>query len=227
MAQITTLTFDFLKDLKENNHKEWFQENKDRYEASREEMIAFAEDVLNKVREFDIIDTPSGKKSLYRIYRDVRFSKDKTPYKSYWSGSFSRAGAERRGGMYFGIEPNNTMIGGGFWGPNKEDLLHIRKQLEADASPLEEVLHSAEFKEYFGIMEGEQLKTSPKGFDKMHPNVALLRYKQYLVMKKFNDKEVLSPHFSNVLAEGFRKMLPFLNCFTEYLTTDMNGESIV
>jgi len=227
MAQITSLTFDFLKDLKENNHKEWFQQNKDRYEASREEMIAFAEDVLQQVNEFDVIETPSGKKSLYRIYRDVRFSKDKTPYKNHWSGSFRRAGAERRGGMYFGIEPNNTMMGGGFWGPNKEDLLHIRKQLEADAQPLEEILQSTDFQGYFGNMEGEQLKTCPKGFEKTHPKVALLRYKQYLVMKKFSDKEVLSPNFSSMIAEGFQKMLPFLNCFTEYLTTDMNGESLI
>ena len=227
MAKITAITFDFLNDLRENNNKEWFQENKNRYEASHLEMIAFAEEVIRLVNDFDVIETASGKKSLYRIYRDVRFSKDKTPYKTHWSGQLKRAGQSRRGGMYFGIEPNNSMIGGGFWGPNKDDLLLIRKQIEMDADLLRDVLENESFKDFFGGMSGDQVKTAPKGFEKTHPNIDLLRYKQYLIGKHYNDNEVLRKDFAEQIAEGFRKMMPFFQCFTEYLTTDLNGESLI
>ncbi len=228
MSQITNTTFDFLNDLKENNHKEWFQANKKRYEASHAEVIAFADELLSQVNEFDVIETASGKKSLMRIYRDIRFSKDKTPYKSHWAGGFRRAGADRRGGMYFHIQPGNkSMIGGGFWGPNKEDLLLIRNQIASDAQPLRDVLSSEAFTSYFGRMNGEQVKTAPKGFAKDHENIDLLKYKQYLISKTFSDDEVLSADFVGLVAKGFKQMLPFFDCFTDYLTTTLNGESII
>ena len=116
MATIKQSNLDFLKKIKKNNNREWFTEHKDAYEQEREIVIEFADDLLSKIKKHDNIETVSGKKSLYRIYRDVRFSKDKTPYKTIWSGSFSRATKLLRGGYYFHIEPGNSFIGGGFWG---------------------------------------------------------------------------------------------------------------
>ena len=226
MSIISSTTFSFLADLKANNNRPWFEENRARFEASKAETIAFADELIGLVNKFDVIDTPYGKKALYRIYRDIRFSKDKTPYKSHWGIFLKRSGASRRGGLYLHIQPrNNTFLGGGFWGPNKDDLLLIRKQIEADADPLRDALNQPEFKSYFGQLQGDQLKTAPKGFDKEHPEIDLLRHKQFVVSHKFTDMEVLSKGFPQQVAEGFSKMMPFLNAMTEYLTTDLNGES--
>lgn len=121
MSQISNDTLTFLKELKENNNKLWFDENKASYESARLEVSLFAERVIELVNEFDVIETPSGKKALYRIYRDIRFSKDKSPYKNYFGGYLRRAGAQRRGGLVFHIEPNGkTMLGGGFWDQTKK-----------------------------------------------------------------------------------------------------------
>ena len=114
--------FNFLVSLKERNERTWFNDHKKLYEESHFIMIDFAESVLNEIRKHDDIETASGKKSLFRIYRDVRFSKDKKPYKTSWSGSFKRATNTLRGGYYFHIEPGNTYIAGGFFGPNAVDL---------------------------------------------------------------------------------------------------------
>ncbi len=227
MAVITKENFQFLKKLQKNNNRDWFNENKEEYLKQHQNTIDFADLLLNKISTHDNIETPTGKKSLYRIYRDVRFSKDKSPYKSHWAGGFKRATNELRGGYYFHIEPGNSMLGGGFWGPNKEDLLRIREDIASNASDLRKVLDSKSFKDTFGSLQGEQLKTAPKGFDKEHPDVDLLRYKQFIISTRFTDEEVLSPDFVNKVNEGFKKMRPFLDYMSESVTTDSNGTSIV
>lgn len=224
---ITKLTLDFLDDLKKNNNREWFQENKSRYDLSHQEMVNFADSLLKLMNEDDVIETVSGKKSLFRIYRDVRFSKNKLPYKTNRSGSFRRAGAQRRGGYYFSIEPGNSMIGGGFYAPNKDDLQHLRSQIDTDASPLRNALAQKEFKTFYGELLGEQLKTAPRGFEVDHPNIDLLRYKNFYVMHAFTDEEVLSEDFVEKVAKGLQALRPFFDAMTEYLTTDLNGESLV
>ena len=227
MAHITQYTLDFLKDLKANNNRDWFTENKPRYEKSHKEMYTFAESIIERLNEFDSISTPSGKKSLYRIYRDVRFSKNKDPYKTNRSGSFSREGADRRGGYYFSISPGETIIGGGFYQPNADDLNLIRKQIEMDASPLRKVLNSKNFKQTFGELLGEQLKTAPRGFEKDDPNIDLLRYKSFYVFKTFSDKELLADNFESKVIEVYKAIQPFFNVMTDYLTTDLNGEPTI
>jgi len=227
MANISTLTFEFLTDLAANNNRDWFTENKSRYEHSHKEMYLFAENVLRRMAEFDSISTPSGKKSLFRIYRDVRFSKNKEPYKTNRSGSFAREGADKRGGYYFHIAPSNSFIGGGFFQPNKDDLNLIRKQIEMDASPLREVLENKKFKKYYGQLLGEQLKTAPRGFDKEDPNIDLLRHKSFYVMHEFTDQEVLEDDFEERVIEGYKILQNFFDVMTFYLTTDLNGESTI
>lgn len=227
MSCITKHTFTFLKNLKKNNTKPWFEAHRADYEQSHAEVLCFVEKLQEAMQAYDVIEPVSPKRSLMRIYRDIRFSKDKTPYKIFWGGSLKRAGAERRGGMVFRIQPGNSYIAGGFWAPNKEDLLHIRRQIAADPGPLRDVLGSKAFKNYFGALYGEQLKTAPKGFDKEHPDIDLLNYKQFLVKHMFTDKEVLQEDYVEQVAKGFSNMQPFFDAMTEYLTTDLNGVSLL
>ncbi len=227
MAHISLGNYEYLESLKKNNNKSFFDKHKDRYLQYHEEMIAFADALLFEVKKFDEIDTPSGKKSLMRIYRDVRFSKDKTPYKTHWGGGFHRAGAERRGGYYYHIEKNNSFIGGGFWAPNTKDLLHIRQQINYHAKPLRDVLNDKKFKSYFGQLQGETLKSAPKGFDKENENIDLINHKEFIISHKFSHGETMEKDFHKKMATGFKNMLPLFNVLTEYLTTDLNGESLL
>ena len=224
MTKIKKSSIDFIQKLKRNNNRDWFAIHKSEYEQNRENLIEFADGLLVKLNQHDNIETVSGKKSIYRIYRDIRFSKDKTPYKTYWSGSFKRATKLLRGGYYFHIEPKNSFLGGGFWGPSSADLKLIRENILIYGDELKEILNSKEFVNTFGKLQGEQLKTVPKGFDKNHKHIDLLRYKQFLLIKNFSDKEVLSTDFEDKLNEGFKAMRPFFNFMSEALTTDANGE---
>lgn len=227
MAQLTKESLEFLTTLKANNDRDWFNANKDEYLKQHETIIEFADELLEKLNKHDNIETPTGKKSLFRIYRDVRFSKDKSPYKTNWAGGFKRATKHLRGGYYFHIEPDNVFVGGGFWAPNKDDLQRIREDIVTDASELRSIITSKDFVKTFGKLEGEQLKSCPKGFDKDHPDIDLLRYKQFIVSKKFSKKEALSKDFSEMVDDTFQKMRPFFDYMSVSVTTDTNGVSIV
>lgn len=219
--------FTFLKQLKKNNNRDWFNAHKDRYLEEHEAIAAFAEALLHEMNRHDVIETASGKKSLHRIYRDTRFSKEKTPYKTNWSGSFRRATKARRGSYYFHIEPGNTFIGGGFWGPEPDDLKRIRDEFAYDAKPFRKIIGTKTFRDTFGELYGEQIKTTPKGYSADDPAIDLLRYKQFLLIRHFSDKEVMSENFLKEVNNGFRKMRPFLDYMTGVLTTDTNGISLV
>lgn len=227
LALIPQSSFDFLKALKKNNDRDWFNANKDYYLRELQPIERFADELLSELNKHDVIETPSGKKSLHRIYRDIRFSKEKTPYKTNWSGSFRRATKQRRGGYYFHIEPGNSFIAGGFWGPNPEDLKRIREDISYDPLPLRKILKNKNFITMFSTLQGEQIKTTPKGFDPNDPAIDLLRYKQFLVIRNFTDKEVLNPHFSKEVVKTFLGMRPFFDYMSEVLSTDVNGISII
>ncbi len=219
--------FDFLKQLKKNNNRDWFATHKERYLSQLSQIEAFADTLLIEMNKHDVIETLSGKKSLFRIYRDTRFSKDKTPYKTHWSGSFKRATKKRRGGYYFHIEPGNSFVAGGFWVPDTQDLKRIRDEIAYDASALRKILKSKSFIDTFGTLYGEQVQNAPKGFTTDHPAIDLIKYKQFILMRKFSDKEVSGDNFLKQINDTFKKMRPFLDYMTEVLTTDENGISIV
>ena len=218
---------EFLKQLKKNNNRDWFALHKEKYLQELSQIEAFADNLLFEVNKHDVIETPSGKKSLHRIYRDTRFSKDKTPYKTSWSGSFTRATKKRRGGYYFHIEPRNTIIAGGFWNPEPKDLKRIRDEFSHDAFGLRKILKNKSFINAFGSLKGEQVKTTPKGFSADNSAIDLIRYKQFLLVRNFTDKEVMSDTFLKQANETFKLMRPFFDYMTEVLTTDTNGISIV
>jgi uncharacterized protein (TIGR02453 family) len=218
---------DFLQQLKENNNKPWFEANKPKYLNELNHIQTFADALLQELSKTDVLETASGKKSVYRIYRDIRFSKDKTPFKTYWGGSYTRATAARRGGYYFHLEKGNSFFAGGFWGPNATDLKRIRAEFAQDPESFRKILTSKSFISNFGTLQGEQLKTKPTGFDADHPAIDLLRFKQFLVIKRFTDEEVLSPHFLTEAVEAFKNMRPFFDYMSEVLTTDINGASLL
>lgn len=217
-------TLEFLKALKHNNNRDWFAANKEMYQASLDEVKAFLGKLSSQMNNHDHIE---GAGKIHRIYRDVRFSANKAPYKTGWGGSFRRATAQLRGGYYFHIEPANTFIAGGFFGPNPKDLLHIRKQIAQDPGVLRAILNSKPFKNYFGTLKGQQVKTAPKGFAKDDPDIDLLRFKQFMVQHHFDDKEVQAAGFYKSMSSGFQKMRPFFDYMTSILTTDLNGISLV
>ncbi len=223
MSSISKSTLSFLKSLKKNNNREWFTENKPIFQTENERFISFADDILFEMNKIDAIETQTGKKSVFRIYRDVRFSKDKTPYKTHFSGSLKRATKLLRGGYYFHIEPNNSFIGGGFWNPNPKDLLRIRKEIAVDASELREIINDKGFIKVFGKLQGDKVKTAPRGFDKNHTDLDLLQFKQYVISKKFSDKEILDKNFHLKVVETFKAMRPFFDYMSTVLTTDENG----
>ncbi|THH39912.1 DUF2461 domain-containing protein [Neolewinella litorea] len=227
MSVIHQATFDYLRELAANNEREWFNDHKAAYTAARDNVADFAQTLLERLRRHDVISTESGRKSLFRIYRDVRFSKNKQPYKTNIAGSFTRDGRQRRGGYYFTLAPEHNLVGGGFYGIERDDLKRIREELGADAGAMREILNAGEFGRLYGMLRGEQLKTAPQGFARDHPDIDLLRYKQFYAARTFTEAEVLAPDFIDRAEEALLGLRPFFDYFSEILTTDANGESLL
>lgn len=221
--QIPASSMEFLQQIKEHNNREWFQEHKTAFQEAQLSIEQFADALLSRLSESDQIETPTGKSALQRIYRDIRFSKDKRPYKTSWSGGFRRATRFRRGGYYFHLEPGASFVGGGFWAPSAPDLKLIREDIAFDPEPLRKILSDRKFKATFGTLEGEQLKRAPQGFDPGHEALDLLRYKQFLLRRPFTDEAVLAPGFVEEAALTFRYMRPFLDYMSAVLSSDANG----
>lgn len=220
---ITKELFQFLKDLEKNNNREWFNEHKPTYKKQHENVKQFFSDVQGELSKNDSIEAHK----IYRIYRDVRFSKDKSPYKKHFSGYFSREKPLLRGGYYLHIEPgNNTIVGGGFFAPNADDLKRIREEFSYDPSEFRAIINAPKFIETFGELHGDELKSAPRGFDKNDPAIDLLRKKQFIAFKKFSDKEVSSPKFIEEVINVYTNIRPFFDYMSNVLTTNSNGEPL-
>ena len=227
IPSIENSTMDFLKKLSKNNNREWFNKNKRLYVAAHENVLAFVDALLSEMRRHDNIETRDAKDSLFRIYRDVRFSKDKSPYKTYWAGHFKRATKKLRGGYYFQIGPGATMAAGGFFNPDPKDLLRIRQDIDMNLSDWKKMLGHKNIASTFGDLKGETVATSPKGFSKDNPGIQLLKHKQFYFSRKFTDKEVLSNNFLKEMNQAFKNLRHYFNYMSEVLTTDANGVSLV
>ena len=214
----------FFKKLEKNNDREWFNEHKPEFKAIESKMKLAYNHLGELMNTEDHID----KVKIFRIYRDVRFSKNKAPYKTHFGGSFSRRKPDLRGGYYLHIQPNNeSFIATGFWDPNKEDLLRIRKEFEMDDSEIRDILSNKTFKSTWGSFVGDELKTAPKGFDKTHSAIDLIRKKQFIFTKKYTDKEVLVDGFLIDVNDAFKKIRPYFDYMSDVLTTNLNGESML
>ena len=220
---ITKERFDFLKKLAKNNNREWFAENKSTFKAHEQAVKGFYQSLRERLDQHDDIE----KLKMFRIYRDVRFSANKTPYKTHFAGSFSRLGAQLRGGYYLRLKPGESFAAVGFWQPNKEDLFRIRKELEMDAEPFRRVINANPLKKIWGKLEGDEVKTAPKGFDKEHPNIDLIRKKQFIFVRNFSDEEVFSSSFLGEVDSSYRAIRPYFDLMSDILTTNLNGESLL
>ncbi|MDX1363022.1 MAG: DUF2461 domain-containing protein [Arenibacter latericius] len=219
---ITKEVLKFLNSLKNNNTREWFAEHKITFKTQETTVKNFFTLLKGKLNLHDDIE----KLKVFRIYRDVRFSKDKTPYKGHFAAYFSRAGVRLRGGYYVHIKPGDSFIAAGFWKPNKEDLLRIRKEFELDSSEIRNILSNEKFKDVWGEMQGDELKTAPMGFDKDHENIDLIKKKQFIFIKNITDEEVLADDFMDSINNSFQKIRPYFDYMSEVLTTNLNGESL-
>mgnify|MGYP001293703124 FL=1 len=215
--------FHFLKKLKTNNDRDWFNENKSHFKLIEKEIKLFGEELKNRINEHDEIDLFK----LFRIYRDIRFSKDKTPFKTHFGLTWHRTKPMNRGGYYFHIEPNNSFLACGFWDPNPKDLYRIRREIFFDSSELKKIILKNEFLHVWGKLKGNELKTAPRNFDKSHPDISLIRKKQYIFSIKFSDQEVLNDTFIEKLNLAIKTVRPFVDYMSEILTTNENGESII
>lgn len=212
----------FLKDLAKNNNRDWFGTHKELFEDAKEQAFSEFTTIYNGLKQNDYLEPMK----MYRIYRDVRFSGDKTPYKTHFAMYAGRLKPDYRGGYYLHIEPGNSFLGIGFWNPEKEDLLRIRKEIELD-DELQTILNNKEIRSTFETIVGDEVKTAPKGFDKNHERIHLIKKKQFLLMHKLKDEEVLSDDFPQKAIEVFQKSRPFVDYMTDVLLTNLNGERIL
>lgn len=223
MQVIPKNTISFLKELKLNNNRDWFNENKQEFNSIQTEVKKFADQVKDSLNLSDNIE----KLKIFRIYRDLRFSKDKTPYKKNIGMAFHRSKPELRGGYYLEISADESFMAVGFWNPNKEDLLRIRKEIEIDGQEFTNVINQKKIKDVWGEIKGDEVKTSPKDFKGDHEYIDMIKKKQFIFIKKLKEKEILDANFQKELVNNFVSIRPFFDYMSEVLTTNLNGESII
>ena len=184
------LIYHFLIDLKFNNNRNWFKENEERYKKARQEFIRFINQLIVELKKMDkSIDVESAKDCLFRINRDVRFSKNKEPYKTNFGAVIAPGGKKSNyGGYYVHIEPDNSFLGGGVYMPAPSDLKAIRQSIFEDSKRIKAVLNNSTFKQYFNGFEGDRLKTAPKGFPKDFEDIGLLQPKHYAVIHRTDEQ---------------------------------------
>ena len=221
--KISKEVLDFLVDLDQNNNREWFNERKPIFKGHQEVVKSFFSAVQTRLEETDQIESHN----IFRIYRDVRFSKDKSPFKSRFAGGFKRATSALRGGYYLNIEPGKSMAGGGFFAPNSEDLKRIRQEFEQDDTEIRAIINNETFKSFFGELQGDGVKSAPRGFDPSHPAIDLIRKKQFYVIRSFTDKEVTQPDFIEKVIETYMAIRPYFDYMSAVLTSNADGESLI
>ncbi|MES2111111.1 MAG: DUF2461 domain-containing protein [Bacteroidota bacterium] len=209
-------TYDFLKELVENNNREWFQANKERYEAARENVVDFTASLLKLVHKVDpgIDDALDPKKCVMRIYRDIRFSKDKTPYKNNFGVSIPTKGLKLgRAEYYLQIAPGNSFIAGGYWMPEAAHLKAIRQEIDYNAHELKNIIDDPAFKKLFGEFRNQEaLKTVPKDYSADNENIDLLKLKSFIAFHRFKDDELMKKDAAETIAGICSKIQP-LNVF--------------
>tara|TARA_B100000768_G_scaffold180978_1_gene202406 strand:+ start:505 stop:1173 length:669 start_codon:yes stop_codon:yes gene_type:complete len=215
--------FSFLKKLKLNNNREWFLENKPVFKSHESQVKIFGEELKSRLNKFDNID----RFKVFRIYRDVRFSKDKTPFKTHFGLTWHRIKPQFRGGYYLHLSPGNNFLACGFWDPSPNDLKRIRQELNFDSQNFKDLINETSFRSTWGELKGNELKTAPRGMDKNHTDIQLIRKKQYIFSINYSNKEVCEKNFINKLQDSIKKVRPFVNYMSEVLTTDENGESLL
>jgi uncharacterized protein (TIGR02453 family) len=212
------LTLDFLRELRENNTKSWFDAHRDEYEAARGAFTTFVTTLLENVAAIEDFGTVRAADCIFRLNRDVRFAADKSPYKTSMGAVLAKGGRKPIGHAYYvHIQPDDeSFVAGGFWAPTPQQLDRVRHSIDRNATALRAVLRDPQFIRYFGAMKGEQVKSAPQGYPKDHPAIDLLRYKQLMATHSLTDAVVQS---EGIVAETLavcNALKPFVTCVHEY-----------
>ena len=211
MIQPETLAF--ITDVANNNNREWFAEHKDRYEVAKADVLQFVEKLIPLLAAADpefSVET-SAKKCLLRIYRDVRFSKNKDPYKNNYGISFAVKGkGVNEPGYYLHIQPGSCFFGAGFWMPEAADLKKIREEIDYNTSEFLEIIEARSFKNTVQLSQEDKLKKAPKGYDIDHPQIEYLKLKSFTATFPIKDEEFLKPEIVNKLKNAFKSVYPFI-----------------
>ena len=221
--QLPTDLFSFFTDLQQNNNRDWFTAHKPTFKTLETQVKSFGELLKDRLNQHDHID----RFKLFRIYRDVRFSKDKTPYKTHFGLTWHRTKPLYRGGYYLHLSPNNNFLACGFWDPNPADLKRIRQEIDIDGKEYRAILNNKTFCRVWGELQGKVVKTAPKGYAKDHPQIDLLRFKQHIFTIKYTDDEVYQADFLDRADSALKAVRPFVDYMSEVLTTNSDGESLV
>ncbi len=207
---------EFLTDLSANNNREWYNANKKRYEESREKILFITDVLINEIRKFDPeIPALAPKDCVFRIFRDVRFSNDKRPYKTNFGAFIAKGGRKSmHAGYYFHIDPEGSFAGGGVYMPPAEPLKAIREYIAENGDEFRDIIHDKNFKKIYPEMMDDRLKTAPKGFPKDHEFIDLLRYKSFAFTNQFSKSQVSANNYIELLVQSFKTLHPvnqFLN----------------
>lgn len=217
----------FLSDLKENNYKEWFHENKTRYQLLKKEFEQFIAQIIVDISQFDAsVKNLEPKHCIFRINRDIRFSHDKSPYKTNFGG-FIVPGGRNAGfaGYYIHIEPGNCFLAGGIYMPPPDRLKAVRTEIYENTDDFKKILNDKNFKKHFKEISSEdQLKTAPKGFPKDFEDIDLLKHKHYTVMKPIDDSMIFSKKFADEVHETFKALYPFNSFINEAINYQLSSE---
>ena len=212
---INATTFTFLSQLKDNNNRDWFQLHKQEHDDARENVLAFTADLITELCKIDkeMSANVNPKDCVMRIYRDIRFSLDKTPYKTNFGIGISPFGKNFKGpGYYLHIQPGNSFVAGGSWFPENSELKAIRQEIDYNFSDLHQAIDDKPFKQYFGELDREgALKTVPKGYAADNPNIEYLKLKSFTASHKLDDSELLNKDAAVKIADGFKILHPFIN----------------
>jgi uncharacterized protein (TIGR02453 family) len=213
MSIISKDTFLFLNQIRVNNNKPWFEKNRSSYEKARSEYLTFISALVKAIRSIEAIPEKAPAKYVQRIYRDIRFSKDKTPYKSHFSSIIERGPESRNCPVYLQIQPGKSMMGGGIWDPPPETLRKIRQEIDYNSAGLKRLTHTKDFLKYFREISGDKLTRPPKGYDLNNPNIELIKFKQLYVRRDFDDELVLSKKLIPEIIKTYKSALPFFHFF--------------
>ncbi|MBD1392804.1 DUF2461 domain-containing protein [Mucilaginibacter glaciei] len=209
---IQSHTLDFLKELVENNNRDWFQANKEKYDQARENMIAFTADIIGKLHKIDptVSADLDAKKCVMRIYRDIRFSKNKIPYKNNFGVSLPTNGSKLGGVEYYlHIQPGKSFIAGGYWMPEAAHLKAIRQEIDYNANDLKKIIDAPHFVKLFGeFRKQDQLKTVPRDYSAENENIDLLKLKSFIVSHPLKDKELMSVSAADHIVEVCSHLYP-------------------
>lgn len=209
-------TLDFLAELAQNNNKTWFDTNRGRYKGARSAFEALVADLIAALRSLEDLGALTPKECMFRINRDVRFARDKSPYNTHMSAAIGRGGRNGEGRSYFvQIGPGDSFVGSGLFEPDKVVLDNVRQHLVRDAGPLRDIIAAPSFVDYFGEIRGESLKTAPVGYDRNHSAIDLLRRKQFLAVHRLADADVTGAGVVEYIATACAAMTPFLDYLNE------------